>query len=119
MFLLRQLVQDALDLYRAYPHATGAGETLDDVANRFGISDPELVTLNLDVPGLLAAGRAVTFATGETLTTQPGDTLRDLVDRSGHLPADLAAALGAQAGILLAGAALALPGGGTHVVAPE
>ena len=40
-FILRQLVQDALDLYREYPYQAAPGDTLAGIAVRFGIGDPD------------------------------------------------------------------------------
>ena len=119
VFILRQLVQDALDLYRDYTYQVppGSTDTLASIATQFGISDPELVELNRDVAGLLVTGQTITFAGGDTVTTQPGDTFGDLIDRSRHSASDLAAAAGAQPGLLRPGAVLSLVGGGSYVVA--
>ena len=37
VFILRQLVQDALDLYREYPYQAGTSDTLADIAVQLGI----------------------------------------------------------------------------------
>ena len=63
------------------------------------------------------AGQTITFAGGDTVTTQPGDTFGDLIDRSRHSASDLAAAAGAQPGLLRPGAVLSLVGGGSYVAA--
>ena len=118
-FILRQVVQDALDLYREYAYQLpdGSTDTLADIADRFGITDPDLVDLNLDADGLLVAGQLITFADGGTVTTEAGDTFGNLTDRSGYSVTDLAAAVGAQSGLLRPGAALTLINGTRYTVA--
>ena len=119
VFILRQLVQDALDLYRAYPYQVrpAARTSSPTSPTGSGSADPDLVELNRDVPGLLAAGQTITFATGDTVTTQPGDTFGDLLDRSRHSTTELAAAIGVQSALLQPGAVLTLTGGGSYAVA--
>ena len=118
-FILRQLLQDALDLYGEYAYQVpdGSTDTLADIANRFGITDPDLIELNLDVDGLLVAGQLITFADGGTVTTKVGDTFGNLADRSRYSVTDLAAAVGAQSGLLRPGAALTLIDGTRYTVA--
>ena len=76
VFILRQLVQDALDLYRDYTYQVppGSTDTLANIANQFGISDPELVELNRDVAGLLVAGRRSRSPAG--IRSPPGPVTR-------------------------------------------
>ena len=50
-FLERQVVQEALDVFRSVEHRPGSTQTLADIANAFGLTDPDLVELNRDLPG--------------------------------------------------------------------
>ena len=118
-FLLRQLLQDALDLYRAYPHSA-AGETLDDVASRFGISAPGPVPDDAAVVRIGRANQASAtfFAPGAELTVRrlstrvvDGETLRSLAGRLHSTPLQVARAVRDRTGVLQVGSELTIVGG--------
>ena len=87
-FLLRQVVQDALDVFRSVRHrpAPGAGESLPAIAARFGLADPNLTPLThankanpafyraASVPG---SGAALTIAE-RVVPVLENETLRSL-----------------------------------------
>ena len=126
-FLLRQLLQDALDRYRAYPHPA-VGETLDDVADRFGISTPGPVPDDAAVVRIGRANQAsaIFFAPGAELTicrlrtrVVDGETLRSLAGRLNSTPLLLARAVRDRTGVLQVGSDLAIVGGRCTVVAGD
>ncbi len=118
-FLLRQLLQDALDLYRAHSHPA-AGETLDDVTNRFGISAPGPVPDDAAVVRIGRANQASAtfFAPGAELTVRrlstrvvDGETLRSVAGRLHSTPLQVARAVRDRTGVLQVGSELTIVGG--------
>jgi LysM repeat protein len=89
--------------------SAAAADTIAGIAARFGLGPAELVVLNPDLPGLLAAGQTVTdAASGKTLTTQPDDSFQSIVERfraagANVSLAQLAGDVAQQGGLLSAG----------------
>jgi LysM repeat protein len=116
------------------------GDTLSAIATRAGVPVAQLASANgLDANGILPAGRALhvsgagsgttapvsttaasgTGSSGGGYVVQPGDTLSAIATRSGLTVAQLAAANGLDAkGILPAGQALQVSGGGSGTTVP-
>ncbi|MGD9665762.1 MAG: LysM peptidoglycan-binding domain-containing protein [Novosphingobium sp.] len=108
MFRTALLTAAALALVAASPetetrHVVEAGETLNGIANRAGVSADDLARANgLEPPYPLRAGQTLTIprkaktaarvATSSAMThvVQPGETLNGIANRAGVAPADLA-----------------------------
>ncbi len=104
-------------------HTLAWGETLADVAARFGVTVDGLAAANgIADLYMMAPGRALTLPAPEpppatTYTVQPGDTLFGLATRFGTTVDALAAANGiADPSSIQAGQALAIPGGNPATV---
>ena len=108
-------------------HTVQAGETLTEIANRYGTSVNELVKLNgipdkdliitgqsLRIPGNGQGGEAGTGAgDGTSYTVQAGDTLIDIAAKHGLDYKAIAAANSIQnPDLIITGQDLMLPGGG-------
>ncbi len=120
VFILRQLVQAALDLYQEYPYQVPAGstDTLADIAVRFGIAEADTAEAAVGRLAEANKGSAEFFAPGVQLainrrSTQvaAGETLRTLAARLQLTPLLVALAIHADPGVLAVGSTIQLTGG--------
>ena len=122
-FILRQLVQDALDLYREYSYQAAPGDTLPGIAARFGISDPDQPDAAVAAIAEANKGSSAFFATGtatgttlainqrSTRVAAAGETLRALAARLQLTPLLVALAIRRDTGVLAAGSTIGVAGG--------
>ncbi len=117
-FILRQLVQDALDLYREYPYQAAPADTLPGIAARFGISDPAQADAAVAAIAEANKGSATFFAAGTRLAINQrstrvaaGETLRALAARLQLTPLLVALAIRRDTGVLAAGSTIQVAGG--------
>jgi len=115
-------------------HIVQAGETLGDIAARFGTSIAELAQANsLSNPSLIYTGQALIVpgagtgrsavqpaaaASGGVHTVQQGETLFRIALRYGISVADLMAANGLGSNTIYSGQTLTIPAGGVVSAAP-
>ena len=125
VFILRQLVQDALDLYREYPYQASASDTLADIAVQFGIGEPGQT--EAAVTQIAEANKTSTtfFSSKAQLTINQrstrvlaGETLRALAARLQLTPLVVALAIRRDTGVLAAGGTIQVAGG-SYVVQPS
>ena len=122
-FILRQLVQDALDLYREYSYQAAPGDTLPGIAARFGISDPDQPDAAVAAIAEANKGSSAFFATGtatgttlainqrSTRVAAAGETLRALAARLQLTPLLVALAIRRDTGVVAAGSTIGVAGG--------
>jgi N-acetylmuramoyl-L-alanine amidase len=107
-------------------HTVRAGETLWDLAQRFGTSVNALARANgISNPNLIVAGSKITVSGGDgasatasmggaTHTVQAGETLSDIAARFGVSVSSLARANGIQnPNLIVAGTSISVPGAAT------
>jgi len=118
-FILRQLVQDALDLYQTYPYQAAPADTLPGIAARFGIIDPAQPDAAVAAIAEANKGSSSFFTTGARLTITPrstqvaaaGETLRALATRLQLTPLLVALVIRRDTGVLAAGSTIQVAGG--------
>ena len=117
-FILRQLVQDALDLYREYPYQAAPADTLPGIAARFGIGDPAQPDAAVTAIAEANKGSSAFFAPGARLAINQrstrvaaGETLRALATRLQLTPLLVALAIRRDTGVLAAGSPIQVTGG--------
>ena len=120
VFILRQLVQAALDVYQQYSYEVPAGstDTLADIAVRFGIAGADTAEAAVGQLAEANKGSDAFFASGTRLainrrSTQvaAGETLRTLAARLQLTPLLVALAIHGDTGVLAVGSTIQLTGG--------
>ena len=121
VFILRQLVQAALDEYREYPYQVppGSTDTLADIAVRFGLADADHADAAVSVIAEANKNSAAFFVPGTTLAVNrrservapAGETLRALATRLQLTPLLVALAIRRDTGVLAVGSTIQVAGG--------
>jgi LysM repeat protein len=120
VFILRQLVQAALDVYQPYNYRvpTGSTDTLADIAVRFGIAEADTAEAAVSQLAEANKGSDAFFASGTRLainrrSTQvaAGETLRTLAARLQLTPLLVALAIHGDTGVLAVDSTIQLTGG--------
>ncbi|MDJ0824020.1 MAG: LysM peptidoglycan-binding domain-containing protein [Rhodobacter sp.] len=81
--VLRQVVQDAIDLYREYTYTPASGQTLAEIAAQFGLSDLSVGRMNEFVPGLIKKDTQIAIGSGQPITVGADDDLSSIAEALG------------------------------------
>ena len=120
VFILRQLVQAALDVYQPYTYQVPVGSTdsLADIAVRFGIAEADTAEAAVSQLAEANKGSDAFFASGTRLAINrrstrvaAGETLRTLAARLQLTPLLVALAIHGDTGVLAVGSTIQVTGG--------
>jgi LysM repeat protein len=105
--------------YQGYPYTVQPGDDLSQIAQKFGLTVPELAAYNdLSTTSVIDSGQLLCINDG-TYVTQPGDTLVSIAGRFGVTLSALEEANNVtNPNVLFSGQVLVIPGGEVPVGVP-
>ncbi|MEO1087449.1 MAG: LysM domain-containing protein, partial [Acidobacteriota bacterium] len=104
LIILRQVLEKAIDLFESYPYTAVEGDTLEGIAERFGLVDSgavaRIVRTNQGQSGFWAEGTSFEAVAGAERTRE-GDSLSSLGARVGLQAVNVASAIQHQTHLLI------------------